>query len=45
MAREMEITNLPFIIIVMPEWFYLASSKDPGFRLKTCRNDGRFEAW
>jgi len=31
--REMEITNLPFIVIVMPEWFYRASSKNTGFPL------------
>jgi len=33
--REMEITNLPFIVIVMPEWFYRASSKNPGFPLNS----------
>jgi len=31
----MEITILPFIIIVMPEWFCRASRKDPGFPLNS----------
>jgi hypothetical protein len=25
----------PFIVIVMPEWFYRASSKNPGFPLNS----------
>jgi len=33
--RVMEITNLPFIVIVMLEWFYRASSKNPGFPLNS----------
>jgi len=33
--RVMEITNLPFIVIVMPEWFYRASSKNSGFPLNS----------
>jgi hypothetical protein len=33
--RDLEISKVPFIVIVMPEWFYRASSKDPGFPLNS----------
>jgi hypothetical protein len=31
----LEISKVPFIVIVMPEWFYRASSKNPGFPLNS----------
>jgi hypothetical protein len=37
----MEITDLPFIFIVMPEWFYRASSKKSWIPAQQhCGNDG-----
>ena len=38
-VRDLEFTDIPFIITVMPEWFYRASSPKPGFPLKARGND------
>jgi len=35
LLRGIEITNLPFTVIVMPECFYRASSKNFGFPLNS----------
>jgi hypothetical protein len=35
LMRDLEVSKVPFIVTVMPEWFYQTSSKDPGFPLNS----------